>query len=191
LVDYLGDFARSAKAGFPVYNMQGEYGYVWIANYDDQGRGTLRFLAVNAAALSAAFAGTQTQQPRQPNSTVVVATANQKPAAGPAFADDQAPLAEQLLESVFACPAPMETFKEADQPVQSIGRMNFSGGRTDFVLTERARMLSDVGAMFDGPSTGPSETHMTIVTSANYADLASLRANDHETSESEEFSLGA
>jgi hypothetical protein len=182
LVDYLGDFTRSARAGFPVYNMQGEFGYVWIVNYDDQGRGTLRFLAVNAATLSAAFAGSQTPQPRQPNSTIVVAPANQEPAAkpaGPTFADDQViQIAEQLLESVFACPTPMETFNEADQPVQSIGRMSFSGGRTDFVLTERSRMLSDVGAMFDGPSTGPSETHMTIVTNANYADLASVEIDD-------------
>jgi uncharacterized membrane protein len=100
LVDYLGDFTQSARAGFPVFSMQGDFGYIWIANYDEQGRGTLRFLAVNAATLTAAFAGPQTEQPRQPSSTGVIATTNQKPAAQPA-----GPTLEQQLEQCGeSCP---------------------------------------------------------------------------------------
>jgi uncharacterized membrane protein len=100
LVDYLGDFTRSARAGFPVYSLQGEFGYVWIANYDDQGRGTLRFLAVNAATLSAAFAGALTPQPRQPSSTSVIAATNQRPVAPP-----PGPTVEQQLEQCGeSCP---------------------------------------------------------------------------------------
>jgi uncharacterized membrane protein len=102
LVDYLGDFTRSARAGFPVFGIQGDFGYIWIANYDDQGRGTLRFLAVNAATLTAAFAGAQTEQSRQPSSAGVVATTNQKPAVQPAPAG---PTLEQQLEQCGeSCP---------------------------------------------------------------------------------------
>jgi hypothetical protein len=46
------------------------------------------------------------------------------------FADDQVQLAEQLLESAFACPTPAESFNEADQPIKGITRARFSGGMT-------------------------------------------------------------
>jgi outer membrane protein OmpA-like peptidoglycan-associated protein len=52
LVDFIGDFSRSARAGLPVYRVGGGPGFVWIASHDDEGQGTLRFLAVNASSYS-------------------------------------------------------------------------------------------------------------------------------------------
>jgi hypothetical protein len=52
-LDFIGDFARSARQGLPVYRIAGAAGFVWAASYDERGRGTLRFSAVDASAYSA------------------------------------------------------------------------------------------------------------------------------------------
>ena len=50
-VDYLGDLKRSAELGLPVYRIQGEAGYLWSAS-SANGRGHLRFLAIDPSALA-------------------------------------------------------------------------------------------------------------------------------------------
>jgi hypothetical protein len=52
LIDYFGNFARSAKEGMPIYRISGGAGFIWAASFDQAGRGTLRFAAVDASALS-------------------------------------------------------------------------------------------------------------------------------------------
>ena len=47
LVDFIGDFARSAKEGLPIYRVTGGAGFVWVASFDQKGRGTLRLTAVD------------------------------------------------------------------------------------------------------------------------------------------------
>src|SRR6516225_10836474 len=51
-LDFIGDFARSARLGLPVYRIAGGAGFVWAGSYDERGRGTLRFSAVDASAYS-------------------------------------------------------------------------------------------------------------------------------------------
>src|SRR5215469_6369602 len=69
-VDFIGNFARSAKEGLPVYRLSGGAGFIWVASYDRKGRGTLRFLAVDASAISPQLVATEAptnptdQQPR-------------------------------------------------------------------------------------------------------------------------------
>ncbi len=58
-IDFIGNFARSAKEGLPVYRLSGGAGFVWVASYDQKGRGTLRFSAVDASAMSPQFTATQ------------------------------------------------------------------------------------------------------------------------------------
>lgn len=52
MVDYLGDFARSARERAPIYQIAGGPGFVWVASFNDAGQGTLRFFAVDASAFS-------------------------------------------------------------------------------------------------------------------------------------------
>ena len=52
LIDFIGDFTRSAKEGLPVYRIGGGAGFVWAASYDRDGRGTLRSVAVDASRIS-------------------------------------------------------------------------------------------------------------------------------------------
>ena len=59
LVDFIGNFARSAKEGLLVYRLSGGAGFVWIASYGRKGRGTLRYLAVDASAISPQLVATQ------------------------------------------------------------------------------------------------------------------------------------
>jgi hypothetical protein len=53
LVDHLGDVRQSRQLGLPVYRLKGGPGYLWSAASDGSGRGHLRFLAVDVAALAA------------------------------------------------------------------------------------------------------------------------------------------
>lgn len=52
MIDFVSDFQRSAKTGLPVYRIGGGAGYVWAASFRQNGRGTLRFLAVDASKFS-------------------------------------------------------------------------------------------------------------------------------------------
>jgi Caspase domain len=59
LVSFLGDLSRSAKAGAPVYRITGGEGFLWTAAFNGDGRGVLRFLAIDPSKLI-------TAQPGQP-----------------------------------------------------------------------------------------------------------------------------
>src|SRR5207247_5857688 len=50
LVDFIGNFARSAKEGLPIYRISGGAGSLWVASFDPLGRGILRFAAVDPSA---------------------------------------------------------------------------------------------------------------------------------------------
>jgi hypothetical protein len=51
-IDFIGNFTRSARQGLPIYRLVGGAGFVWVASYDESGRGTLRFSAVDASTYS-------------------------------------------------------------------------------------------------------------------------------------------
>jgi hypothetical protein len=53
LIDFIGDYARSAKNDLPVYRIFGGPGFVWSASYNSHGKGTLRFLAIDPSAFYA------------------------------------------------------------------------------------------------------------------------------------------
>ncbi len=53
LFDFLGDFGRSAREGFPIFHLGGGAGYVWGARFDEAGRGSLRMTAVDATQFTA------------------------------------------------------------------------------------------------------------------------------------------
>src|SRR6516162_9191183 len=47
LISLLGDEERSAKAGVPVYRLAGGAGFLWVATFDQNGRGVLQYLAID------------------------------------------------------------------------------------------------------------------------------------------------
>lgn len=69
--DFFGDFQRSAQNGLPVFWTHGGSGFVWSASFDTNGRGHLRFAAVDARSFT-----------RPPPPPVELATSDRKPDAG-------------------------------------------------------------------------------------------------------------
>lgn len=63
LVSFLGDLARSAKAGVPVYRIAGGAGFLWVATFSQDGRGVLRFLAADASQIASAVLSTPPPSP--------------------------------------------------------------------------------------------------------------------------------
>src|SRR5262249_45575831 len=49
LIDFLGNFVRSAKEGLPIYRIDGGPGLIFGASFGQKGRGTLRLAAVDAS----------------------------------------------------------------------------------------------------------------------------------------------
>ena len=49
LIDFLGNFARSAQEGLPIYRIIGGAGFVRVSSFDQQGRGTVRVAVVDAS----------------------------------------------------------------------------------------------------------------------------------------------
>src|SRR5215813_12332491 len=82
LIDYLRDFARSAKQGLPIYRIDGGPGFIWAASFDQKGRGTLRVAAVDVSGFApppdsvpVAQIAVPTYQERLPPPAAIVATA--------------------------------------------------------------------------------------------------------------------
>jgi uncharacterized protein len=52
IVDFLGNFRRSAQAGLPIYLLSGGPGMIWNANVDENGKGMLRISSIDASKIS-------------------------------------------------------------------------------------------------------------------------------------------
>ena len=66
LIDWLGNFGRSAKEGLPIYRIDGGPGLVWAASFGQKGRGILRLAAVDASAFSSSPPPPEPQPTSQP-----------------------------------------------------------------------------------------------------------------------------
>ncbi len=106
LVDFIGNFTRSAKQGLPIYRVAGGPGFVWAASYDQQGRGTLRFFAVDASAYSPRVAINPAPTNPQPSTTQSATTPPPKPPRSPADIMGAArkgdPIAQLELGTMYA-----------------------------------------------------------------------------------------
>ena len=83
LIDFIGNFAKSAKEGLPVYRISGGAGFVWAASTDPRGRGTLRFAAIDPSAMPATPVPTEARTSETPENLLgAEPTAPAKPNAG-------------------------------------------------------------------------------------------------------------
>ncbi|WP_315777478.1 MULTISPECIES: hypothetical protein [unclassified Bradyrhizobium] len=53
LVDFAGNYQESIRQDLPIYRVAGGPGFVWAESHDANGRGRLRFFAIDASTLSA------------------------------------------------------------------------------------------------------------------------------------------
>ena len=104
LIDYLRNFARSAKEGLPIYRVDGGPGFIWATSFDQKGRGTLRLAAVEVSGFS---------QPPDP-APVVVQTA------APAH-QEELQVAPAHQEELQAAPAHQEELQsELNQTIEKL-----------------------------------------------------------------------
>jgi len=85
-IDFIGNFDRSAKEGFPLYRISGGAGFIWAVSFDQKGRGTLRLVAVDTSAfyseLIAKSLPSETRESIRAGSVEVSPTAAERPSAG-------------------------------------------------------------------------------------------------------------
>jgi hypothetical protein len=60
MIDFISNFAQSARSGMPIYRLTGTAGLVWASSFSRNGRGTLRFVAIDVSAFQRA---TPTENP--------------------------------------------------------------------------------------------------------------------------------
>jgi len=104
LVSFLGDLERSAKAGVPVYRLAGGAGFLWVATFDQNGRGVLRYLAIDDSKIepSRQVASNSENQ----------AEVNSSPVNPPVLAQ---PSLQQQSQSDVQAPAKEHRVEDADQ----------------------------------------------------------------------------
>jgi hypothetical protein len=83
LVDHLGDVSKSLRLGLPVYRLEGGPGYLWLATVEGNGRGYLRFLAVDMERLAAP----KDVAPPAPAKEVAILAASKRPNSVPPAKD--------------------------------------------------------------------------------------------------------
>jgi hypothetical protein len=77
LIDFLGNFVRSAKEGLPIYRIDGGPGFVWAASFGQRGHGTLRLAAVDASGFLSTPPPAEPQPKSQPTVDRTEAESNQ------------------------------------------------------------------------------------------------------------------
>ncbi len=113
LVSFLGDLRRSAKAGVPVYRLAGGAGFLWVATFDQNGRGVLRYLAIDASKIESSRQVASNQPAPAP--TLSLESGNQtRSSQGPA----NPPASNQ------PAPAPTLSLESGNQTTSSQGPAN-------------------------------------------------------------------
>src|SRR5206468_7801828 len=103
LIDFLGNFTRSAKEGLPIYRIDGGPGFIWAASFDQKGRGTLRLAAVNVSGFSrppAPMAATEASGfPPAPALVTAIEESGFSPPPAPVAVEIAAPTDQEELSS--------------------------------------------------------------------------------------------
>jgi hypothetical protein len=153
LIDYLGNLARSAQEGLPIYRLVGGAGFAWAASVDARARGALRLVAIDASALQPAPAvatappvsppaGGDAAQiadppaPAQPKEPTVAARLNKPPA--PARPSEPTVTARLVEPTVTARPDPDVTIAQL--------QLELASAREEKAGLERARAQAEEGA---------------------------------------------
>ena len=144
LIDFIGDFARPAKQGLPIYRLSGGAGFVWVASYDHQGRGILRFAAVDASAMSPQLVATQAPTNSSHQRPQVAPPNLQFLMKGVRTADEFIKLAEKTFVAVFNDVNELEDSIIANAR-ESPNDAKMSHGNIAFQNFRRCFFLSDLG----------------------------------------------
>ena len=112
-IDFIGNFSQSARQGLPIYRLAGGAGFVWAASYNQSGRGTLRFSAVDASTYSPLPPPVAVDPPRAAETAV-----DAQPILSPVDATAPPPRRGQELDCIAGpdCDAPAPALSSAVAP---------------------------------------------------------------------------
>jgi hypothetical protein len=139
-IDFIGNFDRSAKEGFPLYRISGGAGFIWAASFDQKGRGTLRLVAVDTSAfyseLIAKSLPSETRESIRAGNVEVNPTAAERPSAGANLVRQRAEKAEE--QATADSEVAREEFETAKRDVQ------LAKTEIESLNAERARLKAAV-----------------------------------------------
>jgi hypothetical protein len=129
LVDFIADFQRSAKLGLPIYQIGGGAGSVWAASFGQLGRGTLRFIAVDASKFASptGYQAPLATAALPPNQTSIEPS---ETAANPTASDTNVVEMKQTIASLKA---------ELAASAAKIARLESQNSETERVLKQQAQ----------------------------------------------------
>jgi hypothetical protein len=139
-IDFIGNFDRSAKEGFPLYRISGGAGFIWAASFDQKGRGTLRLVAVDTSAfyseLIAKSLPSETRESIRAGSVEVDPAAAERPSAGANIVHQRAEKAGEQA------PAYSEVAREEFETAK--GDVQLATTEIESLNAERARLKATV-----------------------------------------------
>jgi hypothetical protein len=139
-IDFIGNFDRSSKEGFPLYRISGGAGFIWAASFDQKGRGTLRLVAVDTSAfyseLIAKSLPSETRESIRAGNVEVNPTAAERPSAGANLVRQRAEKAEE--QATADSEVAREEFETAKRDVQ------LAKTEIESLNAERARLKAAV-----------------------------------------------
>jgi hypothetical protein len=135
-IDFIGNFDRSAKEGFPLYRISGGAGFIWAASFDQKGRGTLRLVAVDTSAFYSELIAlpSETRDSISAGSVEVDPAAAERPSVGANIRQRE----EKAVEQGTAHSEAREEFETAKRDVQ------LAKTEIESLSAERARLKATV-----------------------------------------------
>jgi hypothetical protein len=108
LIDFVGNFVRSAKEGLPIYRIEGGPGFIWGASFDRKGRGTLRMAAMDASG----FVSSSPKEQPIPQSRAQETETNKTPA-------ELVPKMEKLQSEIASVTTKIAELEKAKQAAEA------------------------------------------------------------------------
>ncbi len=172
LVDYLGHFTKSARAGLPVFSVTGGPGFVWAATFDRSGKGALRFFAIDPAQMTVRVAdnspnGAQTDPAPRPQSP-----SESNPAPAPDCFQVPSTQPEQVIA---ACTEAKNAHKTKGSYERALNRLGLAYSRLN-KKEEALRAFSELIAS-DNTSAGYYDNRREVYRSLRQWDTALSDAN--------------
>jgi hypothetical protein len=152
LIDFVGNFVRSAKQGLPIYRIEGGPGFVWATRFDAKGRGFLRVAAVDVSGFFpppveqqpvAQVTGDITAGPAEPESDQTIEKIETK------LAGDTTAAAELSAKGAAQIEAAKTTTPEAEVAKPTLQDVKIT--ELDRRVTEKAEPDASSGAIIAEP----------------------------------------
>lgn len=161
LVDFLGNFQRSAQEGLPIYRIGGGPGYVYSANHNEAGKGSLRLTISDSRMYD------------PPGSGIATETSPSAPTSGDSAlggSRDSRNTEQSVQETVRWLQAELEAARQSAAEAESRRQSEAEAARRAADQTERrhraeleeARQSADCEAQLRLPGTdSPNSSHQT------------------------------